>query len=64
MSKVDRKVAYNNCLFDTCVMSEVTDKYACSAAELMAIQCKEQYGIIMDWRSDKFCREHSSHDQY
>ncbi|ELU11291.1 hypothetical protein CAPTEDRAFT_226094 [Capitella teleta] len=55
MGKTAFKSAYRDCLFDTCTQGEVTDKYACVAAEQIMATCENQYGIKYKWRSNKFC---------
>ena len=58
----DMDQAFENCVFDTCTLDEITEQYACAAAVELTSKCSTDYGLEFDWRTDDFCSLYSYFD--
>jgi len=54
MSPEQRKVHYENCIFDSCTL-ELFDTIVCTFGESLALECANEFNIVVQWRSNSFC---------
>jgi len=51
-----REEAFDNCLFDTCVLM-VSDTIVCTFSTTLAATCEQEYKTLVNWRTEDFCRK-------